>query len=191
MPRYSFAQTEQTSCGAASLATAVAELNHAGGGGIGAAEIPLFEKIKYPDRSGSDPTKLAFHAAKIMMKKVTILEDTARTGGLVGKLDKTAKAQYAALVSYEPAPTTGIKKEDRALAASDLQGGARALLVCIIAGTALMHYVLARHDGGSLWIMNPDGGTDSQVGLHSLAQVPVTIGGVGYIYTGIAIVISN
>ncbi|MGB0670482.1 MAG: hypothetical protein ACPGNT_03210 [Rhodospirillales bacterium] len=191
MPRYSFGQTQQTSCGAVALATAVAELNQTGGGNIGNQEGQLFNQIKYKDNSGSDPALIAFHAAKVMMKKVTILEDEKRTGTLLAQMPAGVKAKYGAFKSYEPHPNTGIKVEARGLTAADLTTGARAMIVAIIAGTDLMHFLLLRQDAGAVWIMNPDGGTDQQFAFNSLASQTFTAGNVNYIYTGIAILVSN
>jgi hypothetical protein len=65
------------------------------------------------------------------------------------------------------------------------------MLASIIASNGLMHFILARKDGPDYYVMNPDGGKDEKHNdlftnyINSLN--PKTIGGVNYIFTGVAV----
>lgn len=87
----------------------------------------------------------------------------------------------------------GIKQKSiNAYDAALLDDEGHLLLVCIIAGSTLSHYVLVRKDNGKIWVMNPDGGADQErkdtfINFLNTPGKNKDIGGVQYIFSGIAI----
>jgi len=86
--------------------------------------------------------------------------------------------------------STGMTGQVSPLLPGHFANNARILLVVIIADTGLTHYLLARQEEGEIWVMNPDGGNDTQQpDLFAWANGPAggkaKTGGTYYIFTGI------
>lgn len=136
---------------------------------------------------------------------VAIVHDSTRVGFV---LDAWSKDYPELRGFYKDRFTTPLAKLSSTIAnvqsginlPGDFNNDARVILLCLIEGgnpPSPLHYLLARKDGNSYWIMNPDGATDTQLNRVGLQQFlaenvdrGLSISGpTNYIYTGIALIV--
>ncbi len=191
MPRYNLNQQEQKSCGGACAAVVLAELGLAGVADH-TLEMQIYNLAQRGVDQESAPSRIANHLSSRGLR-VWIMESPATTlallvgsrGALLGPW-----SEYCAEIWRDWA-----WRYWRGLKPGDFDDNARAMLVCIIAdGSNLTHFILARRDAGHYWVMNPDGGSDTQdddlfTFLNTIGHQR-RYGGVPYVYTGICIWIS-
>ncbi|GGB82510.1 hypothetical protein GCM10011352_05430 [Marinobacterium zhoushanense] len=194
MPRYSFAQTQAKSCGAVSVMVSMAELGVITAPEINAAtEMKIWQNIW---QAKKEESPIAYVANFFIGngKKAQLYEDQARIVDLMdGNPDAMAQAYGA---HRDQLASTGMTGQISALNASHFDNDARILLVVLIASTGQGHYLLARKDGGNIWVMNPDGGRDTQQpNLYAWTSGKVgsvaNVGGVDYIFTGIFVRVTS
>lgn len=194
MPRYAYAQAHPQSCTAVAIMVTLSELGltdvHLSRG----REMMIHGQLKRDPTPGSGQEEILPHAAVQYLTQMgtsaTVYQDKARTTPLKG----AAPGDYAQFKQGLAGAGIG-----RTFGAIDLNtvfnNDARVfLIVGFFQGPALKtHTILMRQDGGSVWVMNPDGGTDHQYTagqVSAFLNAPMTatfhFANRGYIYTGIA-----
>lgn len=171
--RLSWAQTDKNSCGAAALMVALAEF---GRGGLSAdREMDLWRVIRARQgEPGSMPGRIAMRAADDGLLPVVWLDEDRLA------LAENALAAYAAFdvatiltehrQSLQEAAESGIlirREPTNPGTFLDLLSTGSRLLVAVVVvvddGRLGLHWYLCRQDSGSLFIMDPAGGADTQI----------------------------
>ena len=145
-------------------------------------------------RGGADAFEILPHKIADYMiasgHNVTILESPATKMMLLPHMPGL-KPMYQL---YKAGLHNGIPQERRSAREGDLDNNARLFLVVRINGTNLTHYLLARKDNNTQYIMNPAPGTDEAINIPREGDtIKTNVGGHGaggerlYTYLGIAI----
>lgn len=192
MPRYTLKQQDPKSCGAA--CTVVAERELGTGTPTAQEEVSTYAAIRRT-AGESDITRLV-NRLNTAPRSARLVEDTHRTGQFLTRFTGLA-TQYGTYLGERTAlgHLAGTVDNVAQLPA----GHERRLLVVMFpkgSGYAT-HYVLARLDGGRVWIMNPDGPSDTAFTPAEVANWmtgsltgTLEIGtGHWYVYTGIQVVV--
>lgn len=196
MNRYHFAQTDGQLGGAANAMVTMAEFGAIAPNKLTKeTEQKIWKNIRQDKDDEESESPIAFLANFFIgnNRKVNIFEDTNRITALrkIPEMDKAYKQHVDELI------TTGIKDlaagvlvKNAPLSLASFNNDAHVILVAIIKDTGLTHYVLARKDKGDIWVMNPDGGTDTkQPNLIKWATGAVgevaKIGNLNYIFSGV------
>lgn len=188
MPRYSFAQTRAQSCGAVAVMVAMAELGVIGAPQINAAtETQIWRNIWRGNAPNESPVSYVANFFIGNDRNAQLYEDQTRIANLMA-------ASPAMVTDYgrhrDELSSAGMTGQISPLLPLHFADNARIVLAVIIAATGQLHYLLARQEGGGIWVMNPDSGMDTQQpDLFAWANGPAggarDIGGVNYIFTGI------
>ncbi len=191
MARYSYNQTEEQSCTAAAIMVTLAELGKIAATDIDQnREMRIWGQTKRGNVQGQE--EVMPHSAIDCLCSYGLHTELHQNKQITAVLKHAAATDYAeykqGLQRYQ-IPRSGALNITTAFA-----NDARVfLIVGFMSGLALKtHTVLVRRDQGSLWVMNPDGGTDTQ---YSDAEVllfisgqnaPVHFAGRNYLCAGIA-----
>ena|SRR5262249_29192747 len=189
MARQSLNQSGQMSCGAACIAVALDELGIGNFKSDQATENAIYPQIWRTANGESAPALIDKYLNQQAGIRAWIMENPVRTAAL---MIGSRGALFEAWLEYSGELwTKSAWRYPRGLLEKDFNYDARIMLVSIIANSGLMHYILARRDGGHYYVMNPDGGSDNQSDDIFTGYIdsynPKTIGGVSYIYTGICV----
>ncbi|MGC4061914.1 MAG: hypothetical protein QM749_14110 [Aquabacterium sp.] len=188
MPRYNFAQTQGQSCGAVCAMVTLAELGTTAPASINVAtEMQIWQNVWRGNGPSESPVAYVSNFFLGNGRQSQFYEDQGRIGNLMDAMPAMV-APY--MTHREELVSTGLAGQVSPLLPEHFANNARILLVVIIAGVGLTHYVLARQENGGIWVMNPDGGQDTQqADLFAWVNGPAggvaNIGGVNYIFTGI------
>jgi hypothetical protein len=188
MARFEHKQLEQKSCGASAIMCTVKEFS-----------LPMNWDDANADRIYRNIQK-GIHDESLMSKmvaelkkhglKVQLIEDEDRTG--VFKSLPAFSGPYSDYRSdvASAALTIETRKSPDPFKADDFKDSARILLVVIIVGQNLTHWVLARREGGKYYVMNPDPGKNAEMPdlltwMNGAATDVKDVCGVKYMFAGI------
>lgn len=188
MARLEHKQLEQKSCGASAIMCTVKEFS-----------LPMnwddanANRIYLNIQKGMHDESLISKMVAELRKhglKVQLIEDVDRTGvfkGLPGfsvPYSDYLKDVASASLTIETRKSPDPFNED------DFKASARIMLVVIIVGQNLTHWVLTRREGGKYYVMNPDPGKNAEMidllaWMNSPATTVKDVCGVKYMFAGI------
>lgn len=188
-------QDHPQSCNALAILVALAELGRGKYGGNKGEEATLHSVLKRSSVSGEEEIMPYRTVEYLKYRKgldTVVIEDQTRTAGLKAMAADMYKDCMDGLKAIRSSPVL------RALdLASDFGKDARVFLIVgfIDKGKLMTHTILARLDGPTYYVLNPDGGTDTPYTLGDMKTFlgaspasPQSFAGRNYIYTGIAMV---
>ena len=195
MPRYQYNQTHQQSCSAVAIMITMAELGVIQPHDVcKALEFGIWGNCKRSDVAGEEEIFPAQAMLSLRSKGALaeIYQDKTITAGLKQAAAQDYQQYKAGLAN------NGIQRNGKIDLSSCFNDDARIFVIVGFMGQGklLTHTVLMRKDQGSIWVMNPDGGTDTQYGDGEIATflagqtAPVTFAGRAYLCAGIAIRVS-
>jgi hypothetical protein len=191
MAHYSYQQTEQQSCTAAAIMVTLAEL-----GKIAATDIDQTREMRIWGQTKRSSVKgqeeIMPHSAIDCLCSYGLQTELHQNRTITGGLKQAAAKDYAEYkqgVQRYQIPrgaalnlSTAFAKDARVF-----------LIVGFMVGNDLKtHTILLRRDQGNIWVMNPDGGSDTQysdsqvLGFISGQTTPVTFACRSYLCAGIA-----
>ena len=191
MARYSYNQTEEQSCTAAAIMVTLAELGKIASTDIDQTrEMRIWEQTKRGTVQGKE--EVMPHNGIDCLCSYGLHTELHENNQITAVLKHAAAADYAeyerGLQHYQ------ITRSGAVNITTAFANDARVfLIVGFMSGQDLKtHTVLMRRDQGSLWVMNPDGGTDTQYTDAEVLQftsgqtAPVPFAGRDYLCAGIA-----
>jgi hypothetical protein len=191
MAHYSFQQTEPQSCTAASIMVTLAELGKIPATDIKQTkEMEIWGLTKRGNVKGQE--EVMPHKAINYLTSQGLVTELHQNKTITDGLKKAAAHDYAEYKqglkdekitrSGELNLTTAFAKDARVF-----------LIVGFMEANALKtHTILVRKDGGKLWVMNPDGGSDTEYADAKVLafiggqKTPVNFAGRNYLCAGIA-----
>ncbi len=203
MTRVSKRQQEQKSCGAATLLVTLHELTGAPAT-TNTEEDTIYKAVRIPTGqlgAGETLPSSVYSYAVGKGLHAEIIESPSTHGAYSGKNMYKLYRHAVALGGL------GGQLKSRDVADTDLDGNGRLFLVVKFTNSDSTHYILARKDGGRVFIMNPDPGSDDEMPLPAFND-PISTNSKGvlvydngttvndathrnYVYTGIAVRVWN
>ena len=191
MARYSYPQTEHQSCTAVSIMVTLAELGKIPATDINRnKEMLIWGLTKRGNLTGQE--EVMPHKAINYLTSQGLLTELHQNKTITGGLKQAAPKDYA---EYKQ----GLKSEKITRgAALDLTTAfakdARVFLIVgfMEANALKTHTILVRKDQGKIWVMNPDGGSDTEYADSQVLafiggqKTPVNFAGRSYLCAGIA-----
>lgn len=214
MTRFLYQQSGPNSCAAAVTMVALQELSVAipqclSNLGTQECEISIWDAMKDlpvgPGNTDWQCTPLSvvkflhtLHLSVAIVHNATRVDKLLKAWSKYGDLGKFYEYKFKEPLAK--ASSTIGKVQSEINLPDDFDRDARVILLCLIQGgnpPSPLHYLLARKDGNSYWIMNSDGATDTQLNKNGLETFltedvgqGVSIGSqANYIYTGIALIV--
>lgn len=166
MPRVRKRQQEPKSCGAATLLVTLHELLGVPAQTTNAEEDAIYKVVRFdgfgPQKLGKDETlpSSVYDYATGKGLKAAIIESPNTSKTLL-----QAFPGAAGMYQLYRAALGSRKLENRDVQDSDFNDNGRVFFVVKFAASDLTHYVLGRKDGGQIYIMNPDPGSDEPMPL--------------------------
>lgn len=152
-----------------------------------ATEMAIYQNIWRGDGPDDSPVSYVVNFFIGNDRSAELFEDQERIADIMAIVGAMAGPYGQHRGELDSAGVTGTVG---ALSPEHFADNARVLLVALIDGNYATHYLLARQDAGGLWVMNPDGGTDTQepdlfTWANGQAGGAARIGNVDYIFSGI------
>jgi hypothetical protein len=178
-------------CAASCLICATEEMRVSDTGVSDAAARVVYQRVWRAVNDESLVSKVMIEITKHRLE-ATIIENLSITAPLSHSPGFTKPyTDYLADVRQFPREA---RPGPNAFAPDDFEHFARMMLVVALIPSQLTHWVLARKFNGNYWVMNPDGGSNTRMDdlvtwMNSMPNpfAPRKIGGVPYIFTGIAV----
>lgn len=200
MPRLTYNQNHQRSCGACCAMVTLGELDSFPVNRSG--EDVIYARIQRGRDDVTNVRKLVNFLVNSQSRTAVLHEDLAHTGALLanvmlgGGVGGPLTAEYNLFAAERGGLQVG--NRGNATAVASLVGNNRVMVAVAFiggGGAPLAHFLLARIDAGQIYVMNPDGASDTLISAANWTTWTTTpgnfrtFGATNYMYLGIHVVI--